>query len=195
MQKLTESDILLLIQEDEWMMEILRAAESLHLPDWWIGAGFVRSKVWDYLSGYKKRTPLPDVDLIYLDKNDFTGEENEFSTKKEESYQEKLANLNDSVKWSVTNQARMHLVHHTKPYKSSSQALADWSETATCVGVKLEKGSLKLTAPHGIDDLVNLIVRPIPNYSKKYSYDQGLFKKRVGEKKWIEKWPKLKVLS
>lgn len=38
--------------------------KSLALPDWWIGAGFVRSKVWDMLHKYTKRTPLGIDDLV-----------------------------------------------------------------------------------------------------------------------------------
>src|SRR3990167_2279381 len=71
---MTEKDIIHIIREDEWMMSVLRIAEGLHLPDWWIGAGFVRSKVWDHLHGYKERTPLPDVDIIYFDKTIFSQE-------------------------------------------------------------------------------------------------------------------------
>ncbi|EHL78823.1 hypothetical protein HMPREF1015_02191 [Bacillus smithii 7_3_47FAA] len=40
-----EKEIIQLIKEDEWMMDILRAVKSLYLPDWWVCAGFVRSKI------------------------------------------------------------------------------------------------------------------------------------------------------
>lgn len=192
---MTEEDIIDLIKKDKWMMDVLRAAESLHLPDWWIGAGFVRSKVWDFVSGYKKRTPLPDIDIIYFDKSDFSEDETgNFSTKAEDEYQEQLKSLNSSIKWSVTNQARMHLLHKTKPYKNSEEGLSEWSETATCIGVSLKKEKLELIAPHGIGDLVNLIVRPIPKYAEKYRHDPNIFESRMKEKKWLEKWPKLKIV-
>ena len=61
---MTEQDILDLIAKDEWMMGVLRTARSLHLPDWMIGAGFVRNKVWDYLHGYENiEVPTADIDL------------------------------------------------------------------------------------------------------------------------------------
>jgi Uncharacterized protein conserved in bacteria len=62
-----EQDIIRLVMEDEWMMTVLHTAKSLNLPDWWICAGFVRSKVWDYLHDYTERFSLPDVDVIYYD--------------------------------------------------------------------------------------------------------------------------------
>ncbi|MBI2621508.1 MAG: nucleotidyltransferase family protein [Candidatus Levybacteria bacterium] len=177
------------------MMDVLRAVEKLNLPDWWIGAGFVRSKVWDYSHKYKKRTPLPDVDLIYFDPNDFSEKEaNSFSTKAENRFQKILNKQKElCVKWSVTNQARMHLYHHRLPYKNSQEALSEWAETATCIGVRLKNGKLELAAPHGIGDLVNLKVRRIPNYKNKYRFDPMVFERRVKEKRWLEKWPRLKI--
>src|SRR3989344_4465496 len=131
-------DILEVIEKDPWMMEVLRAVATLNLPDWWIGAGFVRSKVWDVLHNYQTRTSLPDIDVIYLDPHDFDPKKiNDYSTPAEDEYQKKLRQIMPEIHWSVTNQARMHGPHHTKLYKSSTEALADWSETATCVGVSL----------------------------------------------------------
>lgn len=63
----TKEDIIDVIREDSWMMEILRVARTLNLPDWWVCAGFVRSKIWDVLHGFSVRTPLQDVDVIYYD--------------------------------------------------------------------------------------------------------------------------------
>ena len=59
---INEKDIISLIQKDKWMMEILKTSKSLNLPDWWVCAGFLRSKIWDVLHSFSKRTPLPDVD-------------------------------------------------------------------------------------------------------------------------------------
>lgn len=191
---MTEKDLITIIQEDKWMMNILRLVEELRLQDWWIGAGFVRSKVWDYLHGYKIRTPLPDIDVIYFDKSDYAkNEERKFSTKKEDAFQSELTELFPSVKWSVTNQARMHLMHERPAYKNSEEALSEWSETATCVGVSIVNNKVILIAPHGVQDLVNLIIRPVPGYAEKYNHDPKIFENRIKDKKWLEKWPKLTV--
>lgn len=192
---MTEQDILNLISEDKWMMEVLRSVQTLNLPDWWIGAGFVRSKVWDHLHGFKTRTPLPDIDVIYFDSADFSPEHlHSYSTPIEDEYQERLKKLMPDISWSVTNQARMHETHHHQPYKQSSDGLAKWSETATCVGVSLLNNKLELTAPHGIKDLVELKLRPIPDYAENFSHDPELFSRRITEKKWLSKWPKLKII-
>ncbi len=72
---MTKEDILDVIKNDRWMIGILRAVFDLKLPDWWIGAGFVRSKIWDTVHGYTKRTIIPDIDVIYFDPSDFSKEE------------------------------------------------------------------------------------------------------------------------
>ena len=174
------------------MMGVLKAARKLDFPDWWIGAGFIRSKVWDNLHNYKVRTPIPDVDVIYFDKTDFSNEEAVAeTTKKETEYENLLNEIMPGVEWSVTNQARMHLFHNHNPYKSSEEGLSYWVETATCVGVKLnDKDNLILIAPHGINDLVNLILRPTINTSENIKK----FNERISGKKWLTKWPKLKVV-
>jgi len=68
--------------------------------------------------------------------------------------------------------------------------LSEWVETPTCVAVTLEEGEPKIIAPHGIDDLVNLIVRPSPSHTG----NLGIFYNRIESKKWLKKWPKLKVV-
>jgi len=103
---------------------------------------------------------------------------------KEDHYQKLLQEKAPDIKWSVTNQARMHLFHHHPPYKNSEEALSKWVETATCVGATLDdNNNVILTAPHGIDDLVNLILRPVPD-----SYqDLSAFYDRINKKHWLQK--------
>lgn len=58
-------DVIELIRGDEKIMEIIKIASTLNLPDWWICAGFVRLKIRDTLHGFNERTEIPDVDVIY----------------------------------------------------------------------------------------------------------------------------------
>jgi len=189
---MNEEDIIKLIQQDEWMMNILKTVKKLNLPDWWVGAGFIRSKIWDYLHNYKIRTPIPDIDVIYFDKSDFSKDEAEQETTSAEiKYENLLKKMMLDVNWSVTNQARAHVFHEHEPYKSAVEGLSYWVEIATCVGVKIDKNDkLILAAPRGVDDLVNLIVRPTPNSYK----DTKKFEERIAKKGWLTKWPKLKVV-
>lgn len=181
----TEDDVLKLIESDAWMMDVLHVVSSLNLPDWWIGAGFVRNRVWDKLHG-RARSALNDVDVIYLDR--LNPDEN-----LEKMYEKRLTQLKSDIPWSIKNHARMNELNGDDPYTSSSEGLSRWVETATCVGVRLNKdNSLELTAPHGIEDLVNLILRPSPRIKQQKLW--SVFDDRVKKKGWLQKWPKLKII-
>lgn len=178
-----EQDILDLIRRDTWMMDALHAARSLKLPDWMIGAGFVRGKIWDVLHGYTERTPLPDIDLVYFDASDVREE-------KEKEYDRQLRQKFDAT-WSTKNQARMHIVNGESPYRSSEDGVAHWIETPTCIAVTLEDDeTLRLVAPYGIDDLINLRVRPIPT-----ERGRRLFPSRMAKKNWRAIWPRLTIMK
>lgn len=174
------------------MMKILRIVSTLNLPDWWIGAGFVRGKVWDTLHGYTQRTYLPDVDVVYFNENDFTKlEASKETTKIEQVYERELTKQVPDINWSVTNQARMHLFHGDNPYHNSEEAISHWVETATCIGVRLSnERKIVLCTPRGIDDLVNLRLRPTPDYKNTITFTE-----RAEKKKWLLKWPMLKIVS
>jgi hypothetical protein len=182
---LTEIDILRLVSQDEWMMSVLSVAKKVNLPDWMIGAGFIRNKVWDELHGfdYSKRRP-EDLDLIYFDLGNT-------SKSQEEKYNIQLNNIL-KYNWSVKNMARMHEHNNDEPYVSTLDGLAHWVETATCIAVKLNEANKPIIiAPYGIDDLVNLILKP--TLHMKYRMED--FEARVTKKQWLLKWPKLKVVK
>lgn len=179
----TENDIKRLVESDEWMMDVLRAAEELNLPDWWIGAGFLRNKVWNGLEGVDSHSSS-DVDLVYYDLDD-TNPETDWA------YDEKMNLKYPDDEWQVRNQARMHYVNNFPPFTSTEDAISNWIETATCIAVKLENGKLKFMFCHGIDDLVNLTVRPIPRFQAPEL--MGIYKKRMEKKNWQDIWPNLKI--
>lgn len=180
----TEKDITTIIQRDEWMMEVLKAAKSLRLSDWWICAGFVRSKIWDTLHGFDERTPLSDIDVIYYDSTNI-------DEKIEKEYEKKLKKLLSTIPWSVKNQARMHIANHCPPYTSAADAISKFPETATALGVKTDGADkVILTVPHGIEDVVNLIIKPTPYFSASKER-MMIYEKRVSDKNWKTIWYKV----
>lgn len=186
MELKTEEDIIAIIQQDRWMMELLKAAKSLSLPDWWICAGFVRSKIWDVQHGFHTRTPISDIDVIYFDSTII-------DEKVDKKLEEVLNNLLPTVPWSVKNQARMHIANHISPYKSSVDAISKFPETATALGVRLDKdNNVILTAPHGIKDAINMKVSPTPFFNE--SIDRmKIYENRVRNKNWKAIWTKVNV--
>lgn len=182
-ETLDAPDIVRLTRTDAWRMRTLAAAAALELPDSWIGAGFVRNGVWDALHGYDRPTPLNDVDVLYFDPYDRSRET-------ERRLEQRLERDMPGVPWSVRNQARMHLQNGDAPYRSVLDAMRCWPETATGVAVRLDRaGQVEFVAAHGIDDLVNLEVRPTPHFAGKLH----AYRARMKKKRWTTIWPRLTV--
>ncbi|MED4206927.1 nucleotidyltransferase family protein [Neobacillus mesonae] len=184
--EMNEEKIITLIKEDKYMMDILKAAKSLNLPDWWVCAGFVRSKIWDTLHNFSKRTPLQDIDVIYFDP--VNTDESE-----EKKYEKKLKTLNPHIPWSVKNEARMHVKNNIHPYSSSVDAISKFPETATALGVKLDaEDNVLLASPCGIQDVVNLEVKPTPFFIETKERIQ-IYEDRITNKNWKTIWGDLKI--
>lgn len=164
-------------------MAMLRLARQLGLPDWAIGAGFVRNLVWDHLCGFEQRTPLNDVDVVYFDSAD-TGRDAEIVAEAQ------LAAWDPGQSWSVRNMARMHVRNGDAAYRDTADAIGHWLETPTAVAVTLAAdGRLRLIAPHGAGDLLAGRVRPTPSGRRKI----GEYRARVTEKSWTAHWPRLRI--
>lgn len=173
-----------LMAADSGAMAILRAVRELRLPDWAIGAGFVRNRVWDAVSGHAAQTVPGDTDVLYFDPGDLRPES-------ETTLEARLrAVMPDAPPWSVTNQARMHLENGDRPYTSTLDALWFWLETPTCVALRLERdNTLTVLAPHGLDDLFGLRVHPTPNGRVRLE----AYRKRIGGKNWPARWPRVTI--
>jgi hypothetical protein len=180
----SEEDITRLISNDNWRMDVLKAAENLNLPNWWIGAGFLRNLVWDAIEGKTSRPK--DVDLVYFN-------DQEAAPETDWGYDEMMKKQFPFAEWEVRNQARMHYVNGFEPYTSTEDGISHWVETATCVAVNVKQGKYRYLFCHGTDDLFGLVARPIPIFRAPKL--MPIFFERVEKKQWQEKWPHLKVES
>jgi uncharacterized protein len=186
-----EADLRHIIFNNSWLMGILEAARDCHLPDWAIGAGAIRSVAWDHLHNYATPTPIKDVDLVYFDPTDLTGQ-------RDAAIERHLKQILATIPWEVTNQAAVHLwySHHfgvdpVPPLTSTTDGIATWPETATCVGVRLEPDqSLTIIAPYGLDDLFNMVLRRNPR-----RVTLAHFRQRLAEKRITEKWPQVTIMD
>lgn len=180
MHRNLENKLIEIIKSDVWMIRVLKIVRDLKLNDCWIGAGFVRNKVWDENHG-KRRTKLNDIDVIYFDKS---------SSSKEYDLQieNQLRKINPNLNWSVKNQSRMHIRNGHKPYSNCEEAISFWPETATSIAVRLNfKNQIEYIAPYGLEDLFNLLVIPTPKF------DLKIYNIRIEKKRWKEKWNKLDI--
>ena len=173
-----------LIVADRGAMAILRTVRSLDLNDWAIGAGFVRNRVWDAVSRHDTQTVPGDTDVLYYDAADLRPET-------ETMLETRLrAAMPDVPPWSVTNQARMHVENGDRPYASTADALWFWLETPTCVAVRPERDdTLTVLAPHGLDDLFGLRVRPTASGRTRIE----AYRARIQAKNWPARWPGVSI--
>lgn len=163
------------------VLTALQVVQQLDLQDCWIGAGFIRNRVWDYLHGLATPIEQSDVDVIFYDNTDT-------SLEYEKAIENKLNTAYPHFPWSVKNQARMKLKYNHN-YSTSFKAISFWPETATCIAARLNNhNTMEIIAPYGCDDLLNLILRPSPNI------DPSVFINRIQEKNWLKVWTKLKVV-
>lgn len=174
-----EEELISIVQADAWMIEILKITRDLQLKDSWIGAGFIRNKVWDVKHNLD-RTELNDIDVIFYDEK--------YAKDDEKKIENNLRAKNPNVNWSVKNQARMNIRNGHEPYLNCQNSISFWPETATAVAVRInETNKIECIAPYGLTDLFELIVKPTPNFSL------PIYLNRIKEKRWIDRWEKLKI--
>lgn len=177
-----------LVASSDPLMSALRCVRTLGLRSWCIGAGAVRSLVWDALHGFEPGVPA-DVDVVHFDAVAAPEMDGELDRR--------LRALMPGLNWEVTNQAHVHrwfeasLGRTVAPLDSLDEGISTWPEFATCVGVSLARDdSIHVIAPHGLDDLFELRVRHNPSRA---SADD--FNERVRSKRFRERWPRLTICS
>lgn len=172
------------LRGDARRMHLLRLVRGLELSDGWTGAGFVRDAVWDRLHDREPTRPLGDVDVIWFDRERVDADVDAW-------IEARLGELEPTTHWSVKNQARMHLRNGDPPYRSATNAMEHWPETATAVAVRLDDNDcLQIVSPFGLDDLLGGVVRPTPRFRDER---RAVFDERVRTKRWLERYPRLRL--
>ncbi|MFY1595411.1 nucleotidyltransferase family protein [Micromonospora sp. WMMD737] len=176
-------DVVGVIESDPTAMRVLRATAGLGIPDWWIGAGFVRNRVWDTISNLPL-SPERDVDIAYFDPE-------RLDPREDARVEARAMVALPGVPWEIRNQARMHLRNGDEPYTSTLNAMSRWPETATCIAVTLRGDAVRLVSCHGLADLVGMVVRPSPAFDD--AVGRAKVRHRVESKGWLDRWAGLRL--
>lgn len=172
-----------LLRTDTARWQVLAQVAGLQLPDCWVGAGFVRNRVWDHLHARPHSPMSLDVDVLWFDPGCLDAEH-------DRRLEARLRTLDPSVNWSVKNQARMHARNGDAPYRDSADAMRYWPETATAVAVRrTAQDGCEVCAPLGLDDLFALVLRPTARY---VSDKRAVYESRIASKGWLAAWPLLR---
>jgi uncharacterized protein len=147
------------------LMQVLRIARTLALPDWLIFSGAVYQPVLNHLTGRVSDYGIKDYDLAYFDAADLSYEAEDTVIRRVAAAFDEL--LRRTVQ--VRNQARVHLWFKSKfgepypPLSSTAQALERFASPLFAVGVRLEPDErMHIEAPFGLSDLFALRLRPNP---------------------------------
>lgn len=166
---------------------VLERWAEVRLPDGWLVAGAVAQTVWNAKSDLPPAHGIRDIDIVYFDENDLSAE-----TEAAEEARIRSLFSDLPVAPDVKNEARVHLWYEARfgaaipPYLSAEAAIATFPTTATAIGISMDDGRLKTTAPFGLTDLCALVVRP-----NKAQVSAEIYEAKVA--RWRILWPALDI--
>jgi uncharacterized protein len=174
------------LAENPVLVSVLERAPALDLPGWYLTAGCVFQTVWNVVTGRPATQGILDYDLFYFDDTDLSwAAEDRVITAGRTTF--------GDLPVQIRNEARVHLWYEAKfgvpcpPYTSTEAAIDSFASTTCCVGVRVSRGSWEVYAPHGLDDVFNLVVRPNPVLAPRHVYE-------TKTRRWQGQWPELTVV-
>lgn len=182
-----EEDFKTIILDNKNIKTILKKTEQLNLPNWYLCAGCLAHTVWNTLSDFEIETGIKDYDVVYFDRDTSYEKEDEFIVKGKALFRELGVNVE------IRNEARVHLWYEShfgrkiKPYRSVEEAIKTFPTTATAIGVRQEKDNLKIFAPFGLDDLLEMVIKP-----NKAQITEKIYLAKVN--RWSKIWPDVKII-
>ena len=162
--------------------------ENKDFKNYYLAAGCINQTIFNYYHNYDLDYGIGDYDIVYYDE-DVSYEKEDIIIK---DLEQRLEYLN--LKFDIKNEKRVYIWYNEKyktnrkGYNSVEDAISKWGTTVTCLGVRLESNKLIVCAPYGLNDLFNLILRPVKIDFSKEDYN----KKTI---KWTSKWKLLKVIK
>jgi hypothetical protein len=187
---MNESQFIQTILRNRVNREILTRISALELPDTWLVSGCLFQTVWNVRTGRPAEEGIRDYDLFYFDASDVSWEAEDRAIKHAAQL---FADLVETIE--LRNQARAHLWHPAKfsvPYPALSRAtdaIDRFLLYAAQVGIRPGASGLEVYAPHGFDDVAEMILRPntfTPNFRA------DLYENKA--QRWKACWPELTVI-
>ncbi len=178
-----------LLKRNELLQIILNRSELLGISCWAVGAGFIQQSIFNLLHGKPVLSDIRDIDWVYFDINDLSEEGEQLVASKVKKLMDDI-----SIPFDVKNQARVHLWYRKKfgydikAYQSLEEAVSTWPTTSSAIAIFKKNGELKVIAPFGVSDLINMIVR-----ANMKQITEEIYNKKANRLK--SNWPRLKVYS
>lgn len=177
------------VLESPLLAAVLTSWREVALPNAWMVAGAVAQTFWNRAHDFQPAFGIKDIDIVYHDAADLS-EDAEIKN----SWRISRTFSDLPLRFDVKNEARIHLWYEDKfgypikPYKSTEAAIATFPTTATAIGVRPSGDGLEVCAPFGLNDLLNLTLRP-----NKVQITPAIYRAKTA--RWTALWPKLKVID
>ena len=173
------------------MVELTHRAPLLNLPDAWVVSGCLFQTAWNVLSGQPPAHGIKDYDLFYFDSSDLSAEsEAEVNRRGAEIFSDLQCEID------IRNQARVHTWYEEEFGVSGYPRLSRSTDgidnfLAVCCMVAIrrnESRDLDVYSPFGVEDILNLLMRPNPWYP---NAPVEFYNRKA--RRWSAMWPELKV--
>jgi uncharacterized protein len=168
---------------------VARVLAALALPDAWIVSGCLVQSVWNVLTNRPVDYGIADYDVFYFDPDTSWAAEDAVIR----TVRARLREL--SVTIEVRNQARVHLWYPAKhglpypPLACATEGIDRFLTATTKVGIRRAGDGYDVYAPHGFDDIADMIVRPNPGPS----FSAANYAAKAA--RWKSLWPELTVVA
>lgn len=166
--------------------KILKRLPSLGARDAWLASGCLFQSAWNAICGFAAHHGILDYDLFYFDPDTSWDAEDAVIKRADQLF----ADIGTKIE--VRNQARVHLWFEKKfgapypPLAKSTDGIDRFLMHNAMVGMNADG---EVYAPHGFDDIANMIVRPnraAPNFQARTYLEKTA--------RWKPLWPKLTIL-
>lgn len=175
-----KADRLAVLLSSPAKMSVLSTVRDVLGEGAWVTGGFLRETVWDAQHGFAIPSPPDDLDVVFFD-------DQRIDEDRDKEMAHALHKKSPNARWSVKNEARMHMASKEEQYSSLDDAVSKFPETASALATRVDSDNvLHIIAPHGVDDLFDLVLRPTAT-SKMSRAEE-----RIAAKQWERKWPKLR---
>lgn len=182
-----EEKVLHILMSNVSLQTVLERAQQLDVENWYVGSGGISQTVWNVQHGFDPAYGIRDYDLVYWDPDTSYEAEDNIIQKGQELFED------ISIPVEIRNQARVHLWYEKHfgyvipPHISTEDAIDTWPTTSNAVGVRKEGNDFTVYSTFGLDDLLNMVIRP-----NKVKITKDIYQKKV--ERWHPIWPKLTII-
>jgi hypothetical protein len=181
--------VLEILQEHVALAELLERVRELALPRCYVAGGAIPQILWNHFHRFDRNHGLLDFDVVYFDAQDLSAE-------REATIQARLGEPlpRFPVRIEAINEARVHVWYEAdfgkaiEPFTGTEDAIYCFPTTASATGVTVgPSGEWKLFAPHGLTDLLGLVVR-----ANKVQITEDRYAEKCA--RWSKFWPRLTIV-